>query len=348
MIPLVAQSGGSQVPIPNGQRAVVWHVLFVLGVGYLPFIVPLRCKGQNLVPNPSFELYDTCPQQPGFLPGGRPLAWWAWDQSPEYFNACAGTLGGVDTLLDVPLNGFTWQNAYDGGAYVGGAAFETELRELVGAELVDPLVVGQTYYVSFRTNLAMNGTYWQTGLACNNIGLLFTMEPHSWSGNTGTYPEFAHRNYAHVHEPSIITDTTGWTLVSGTFVADSAYRYVVLGNLFSDSLTDTVTLEPGLLLAAYYLYDAVCVSAQPAECPLTDQSAGPPLIFPNPAADHFTVTGSGLGEVRIVDTAGRLVLLQQCSADCWLDVRALAAGTYLLSVERQGLGWHHSKLVVVH
>ncbi len=108
----------------------------------------LRCEAQNLVPNPSFEVTDTCPHTIGFSVGDRPLFWNRWDQSPEYFHACAGDLGGADTLVDVPWNGFTWQYAHDGDAYVGMALFlDDDFHELVGAPLLQDLVVGQTYYV---------------------------------------------------------------------------------------------------------------------------------------------------------------------------------------------------------
>ncbi|MBK7100692.1 MAG: hypothetical protein IPH63_02655 [Flavobacteriales bacterium] len=42
-------------------------------------------------------------------------------------------------------------------------------------------------------------------------------------------------NYARVYFPQILADTVDWTLVSGSFVADSAYRYVMVGNHFSNA-----------------------------------------------------------------------------------------------------------------
>jgi hypothetical protein len=236
----------------------------------IAFSCVLICSGQNLVPNPSFELTDTCPNTCCFPPGDRPLHWNRWDQSPDYFNACAGDLGGIDTLMDVPQNGFTWQYAHDGEAYVGMTCYEpNDFREHVGALLLEPLVVGQTYYVSYWVNLATEGLYWETRWACNNQGLLFTMDEHLWSGQTGSVPEFVPRNYAHVNNSFVITDSANWTLVSGNFVADSAYRYIVLGNFFNDAMTDTVHLNPSLpSWAAYYLYDDICVSPTPGHCPV--------------------------------------------------------------------------------
>ncbi|HPF90129.1 MAG: hypothetical protein H6592_04535 [Flavobacteriales bacterium] len=83
-------------------------VFALLLMACLCFLALQRCEAQNLVPNPSFELTDTCPNTCCFNVGDRPLYWNRWDQSPDYFNACADTINGVDTLVGVPWNGFTW------------------------------------------------------------------------------------------------------------------------------------------------------------------------------------------------------------------------------------------------
>jgi hypothetical protein len=225
--------------------------------------------GQNLVPNPSFELQDTCPYTVGFQEGDRPLHWFSWYNSPEYFNACAGTLQGIDTLVDVPLNGWSFQYPWHGDAYVGVYAYDgvlDEFREYVGAQLVEPLVVGCDYRVRFRTNPAYNGSYWlpNGGGACNNIGLLFTTASNAWNGVTG--PAFGFRNDAHVFSSSVIDDTLEWALVQGVFTADSAYGYVVLGNFFTDALTTGYANAGSWTDISYYLIDSVSVIPVDAIC----------------------------------------------------------------------------------
>ena len=223
-------------------------------------VASLSSPSQNLIPNPSFELRDTCPYTFGFQEGDQPLYWRTWLNSPDYFNACAGDLGGLDTLLDVPQNGLTFQYAFDGDAYVGMYCFYPTdyYREYIGVQMNTPLVVGQTYHVSFRANLAANGSYFYNSGACNNLGALFTMASNAWTGITG--PDFPFRNHAQVYSQSVITDTLEWTLVSGSFVADSAYQYLVIGNFFDHVHTDSLA-TPGMAIVAYYLIDAVCVSA---------------------------------------------------------------------------------------
>ena len=198
----------------------------------------------NLVPNPSFEVLDTCPYLYGFQLGDRPSGWFSWNQTPDYFHACAQPVNGADTVVGVPLNGWAYQPAWDGDAYVGVYAYGTgeTYREYVGAELTCPMVVGQTYHVTFRANLARGGTTWNSGGSCNNLGALFTMETNAWTAPLASTPgdAFGYRNYAHVYSQEILSDTADWVLVSGDLVADSAYRYLVLGNFFENDLTDVI------------------------------------------------------------------------------------------------------------
>jgi len=230
-----------QTMIPNMMNGE-WHTWAPrLVLCYLLFIGLERCEAQNLVPNPSFEQYDVCPQTIGFQPGGKPLHWEKWLWSPEYFNSCAGVLNDVDTVLDVPLNGFGFQYAFDGEGYVGTATYQDNYREYIGCELLTPLVVGEKYHLSFRANVATGGNYWNPKLASNILGLLFTMASNVWSGLSG--PAFPFRNYAHLRSEPILADTVVWVEVSGNFMADSAYRYLAIGNFFEDALTDTMGLQ---------------------------------------------------------------------------------------------------------
>jgi hypothetical protein len=210
-----------------------------LMLGCLLFVVTLRCEAQNLVPNASMEEHSECPVAIGFQGFSKPLHWEKWMSSPEYFHECAGSLGGLDTLIGVPQNGWGYQYAYHGQAYIGMIIFGMfGFREYVGCELLQPLIPGTTYYLSFWTNVAggigAGGTHGITRHASNNVGMLFTMEHNIWQGNNG--PPFALRNYAHLHSEEIIADPDEWVQVSGSFVADSAYAYLVLGNFFSNEL----------------------------------------------------------------------------------------------------------------
>ncbi|MBL7963287.1 MAG: T9SS type A sorting domain-containing protein [Flavobacteriales bacterium] len=299
----------------------------------LLFVATLNVDAQgNLVPNASFEENLNCPMQPGFTANSKPLNWEKWLNSPEYFHACAGTLGSGDSLISVPLNGMGFQYPLDGDAYVGIATYKEDFREYVGCELLEPLMVGQSYNLSFYANMATGGTYWNPRWASNNLGMLFTMEHNIWTGLSG--PPFSFRNYAHLHSTAVITDTANWTLVSGTFVADSAYRYLVLGNFFEDAVTDTVHVAGPASSAAYYFIDGVCVTAGLEGCPFTtgfrQETATCLNIWPNPASDHIQVRGAE-SQFEVLDMLGRRVCQGWLKKEvAVLDVLGWPNGQYVL------------------
>lgn len=308
----------------------------------LLFIAALPGAAQNLVPNPSFEEYEVCPYTIGFQPGNRPTHWRSWLNSPDYFHACAGSLQDIDTLVSVPQNGWGYQYPWDGDAYIGSFCYwvTDEYREYVGAPLLEPMEMGQTYLVSFRVSLAVNGSYVQAMGACNNIGVLFTTATNAWSGITG--PPFPFRNYAHVYSPDIITDSSDWTLVSGVFTADSAYQYVVLGNFFNNALTDTISLLPWNGEVAYYFIDDVCVSRQKGGCATTgiDEALGQLGAFAAYDGHGQQVVlawpGKRAYRVEVVDLAGRLVASARAEDErTRLDAQHWANGLYLARM-RQG------------
>ena len=79
-------------------------------------------KAQNLVPNPSFEEFTTCPTTLGI---GGPLQctpWFSYN-SADYFNVCGGFNTGV------PNNAFGFQEARTGVAYVGCLLYTSDAAD---------------------------------------------------------------------------------------------------------------------------------------------------------------------------------------------------------------------------
>ena len=295
----------------NGtQRSAV----FGLALRCVLFAVPFSSLAQNLVPNPSFELIDACPVPPdvlGYLPNQRPTDWNTYGDTPDYFNGCEP----VGSAGDVPQNLFTFQNAYDGYAYTGMWSYYQSTNcchEMIGVELTAPLTIGEIYYASFYANAAFGGDEWPI-LGASHLGMLFTTTPSIWT--TGM-PGFVFRDYAHIYSEAVVSDTVAWTLITGSFVADSAYRYLVIGNHFDNSYVSIDTIGgndtiPGLY-RAYVLVDQICVSASPDGCPLAqgmvDQEGHLLHLYPNPAKDVLVIEGLQTGlTICIGDALGREV-----------------------------------------
>ncbi|MBS1937474.1 MAG: hypothetical protein JSS84_06650 [Bacteroidetes bacterium] len=318
----------------NGARLLRQAVVALIGLG-----TPAIATAQNLVPNPGFEESDSCAQS-GFDIAG-PLGWHSANGSPDYLQSCLP----YGSTFGLPLNFFTFQEPFEGASCAGMWTYHQndvdEYREWIQAPLLEPLVPGQTYYCSFRANAAFGGNYEypQVWLANDKVGMLFTMQDRSWSWGD-PYP--VPLNHAHILYPQILADTVGWTLVSGSFVADSAYQYVMLGQFFSNALTDTLHLAPEgdpwyWFPRAYTLIDAVCVSPDPNGCERA-QGVGvhgvtSPVLFPNPTRDRLVVNHRDGAEVQVMDAVGRGVWRGKIVGDCWvLGVAHWARGAYVLHV----------------
>lgn len=203
----------------------------------------------NLVPNPSFEDTVYCPFGDNQMDACS--NWMNYGNSPEYFNICTG-FGGP------PLNynlGYQFPNT--GNAMAGIVSYARpnlpsgpNYREVIGTKLIDSLIIGQRYYFSFYVN-SSNMRY--TTIAANKIGLRFSTVPF----DSCCPPPI--NNFAHLYSDSIVIDSIGWTFLNGSFMADSSYSYVSIGNFFDDQDTDTLNIGqfPGV---AYYYVDDVCVS----------------------------------------------------------------------------------------
>jgi hypothetical protein len=299
-----------------------------------------------MVPNAGFEETDSCFFGIGYLPpGAGPNHWYRAYLTFDHLQSCL-PYGSVNGL---PMNKWTFQHPYEGNSCVGLFTYHknglSEQREWIMVPLVEPMVVGQTYYCSFRANAAFGGNaqYPQIWLANSNVGMLFTTYDRAWNAGD-PYP--APLNQAHVVYPQVLTDTVGWTLVSGSFVADSAYQYLMIGNFFSNALTDTLHFAPQgdpwfWYPWGYTLIDAVCVSPSPLGCDLgqgvSDLSGAGPALFPNPAEDQVVLAGRSGAQLQVLDAVGRSVWQGRVEGDPWvLQVGAWARGAYVLRMEQAG------------
>ena len=307
----------------------------------IPIARPLAA--QNLVPNPGFEQSDTCLADEFGVLG--PHYWYRTNGTPDHLQSCLP----YGDFQGLPLNFHTYQEPFEGASCTGLYTYHqngsTEYREWIMAPLLEPLVVGQIYYCSFWANAAFGGNaeYPQIWLANDQVGMRFTTTSvPPW--NVGDpYP--VPPNHAHILYPQILSDTVGWTLVNGSFVADSAYQYLMIGQFFSNTLSDTLHFAPpGSVFwwypRGYTLVDAVCVSASPEGCDLgqvvSEAVAMAPTVYPNPALDAVVFGNASGAVVRVVDLLGQEVWLGQVESDRYvLGVGHWSRGAYVLQVQRQ-------------
>jgi len=171
------------------------------------------------VSNGSFEDHADCPE---FLAQIELCQeWWGGGGTPDYYNSCAE--GG---FMSVPSNVLGFQPSFDGVAYSGILAFHQnapEYREFLMTSLVSPLVVGQQYFASFRVSPSYTIGY--RGF-CNGLGIRLEMDSASFAEPISVGSPM-------IYSAQIVSDTSIWTVVSGSFIADQPYRYLSLGNFYT-------------------------------------------------------------------------------------------------------------------
>jgi hypothetical protein len=267
-----------------------------------------NAKAQNLVPNPGFDVNVGCPTQIGQV--DKADGWSVWGGTSDYFHSCANP---THPIYGTPYNNRGYRTPRSGDAYMGlftYTVFTPNGREFIGRPLASPLIPGTTYYVSLyvcKADVAVLGHF------TNNIGVRFSTVSFSLVN-----PDTALNN-AHVWMNTVVTDSVTWVRVSGSFVADSAYTHIGIGNYFSDSAT---TIIPGTALSnyAYYLIDDVCVSDEMTTCGFVTQTQDfedvVGSLYPNPSAGEVNLqfSQSFQGEIRVYDLIGKEIFRKEIKA----------------------------------
>lgn len=292
----------------------------------------------NLVNNPGFEIYSTCPSN--FAQINYCNGWVG--ASAEYFNSCALT----STQVSIPYNIGGYQQPSNGNAYAAfGIYFSpayvggNNVREFAEGALTNSLNIGTKYYVSFNVSMAINSAS-KLNCASNNIGAMFSTVLYTWSSPAPI------TNNPKVYTPTVIADSSNWTRVSGSFFADSAYTFIIIGNFFDNNLTDTLIMDGDIYCnTAYYYLDDVCVSTDSLTCngPIgietfhykhTDFN-----LYPNPAQDmifyEITLKNNESGLIHIYDLLGKLVIMRQLNPGfnkTAFDLTNFSTGVYLYKV----------------
>ena len=283
---------------------------------FCPFILAITLaitvNAQNLVPNPSFEEYVNCPYSTAEFQS-QVVDWYSFSSTPDYFNICSNELEG---FAGVPSNGWGYQYPVSGNAY--GAAisyvhYAANTREYIACP-INPLTIGEQYYVMFYISLCDGGVLADWRCATNHFGLKFFKDP-SYNSDSNPYTP---QNTADVGYDQMFTDTTNWHLVEGWFTADQNYNWIALGNFYDDLHTDTLRLgspenELNECIAIYYI-DNVCISANPADCQYllsahqNDHSLNID-IYPNPTDGEFVINSSEhrLKLIEVFDATGKMI-----------------------------------------
>ncbi len=207
----------------------------------------------NIVPNPDFEVYTSCPTMVG--QPGRAAPWYMpTTGTSDYCNACAPY---ATTWASVPQNSWGTQAAYSGNGYGGVYCYNgssiapwANYREYLQTPLSTSLVAGNTYTAQMYVNAADNNT-----CGVDKIGMYFSAGPlFNFSSSTlyTVTPQVSNTT------GSFLNDKVNWVLISGTFTAAGGENYLTIGN-FSDDPTTIAGTGCVFGPVSYYYVDNVSV-----------------------------------------------------------------------------------------
>jgi len=239
----------------------MWQCICKICFGYVLIIFSWGLYSQNLVDNPGFENYSSCPTMQAQLALASP-----WHSpagsitTPDLLNSCATFMQGCFSM-GVPYNrnGYTPPRSGSGYAGILTKYPVANLREYLQATLNSSLISGKMYEVSMYVILSDSCRY-----ATDNMGMYLTNGAVSQTGtpfaNQPIYvtPQIEHK--------SVITDTANWVKVGGLYFAQGGEDHVTIGNFRSDAgntvLSSNIPYGSCGISSntAYYFIDDVSVS----------------------------------------------------------------------------------------
>ena len=198
------------------------NILFIFFL-LCSLITKEQITGINLINNPSFEQYYTCPIGSGEIFESK--YWWGY--SSDYYNACAPL---VPYGVSIPLNFNGFQYANTGNAYAGSVIYSNvsstwDWREVIKTKLNDTLISNKRYCNNFYISLAESSFTTNYYVLLDSIGVLFTND---------SIPDIDTpiiiNNGIKIQKSIFNIDTNSWFKISNSFIANGGEQYLAIGN----------------------------------------------------------------------------------------------------------------------
>ena len=237
------------------------------------FVLFCECKAQNLVPNPSFETYYQNESQGDNIPGVIPF--WSSVGPIDWFHL-NNNVPPLPYLATLPNNYLGRQLPRTGIAYAGFFSYlrnSFSTREMPFVPLNDSLEINKQYCVSFYLSMADTANY------ANSLMSALFMKDTTYLYDKVTYSPIDWTNYFTpqvTNTSGFLSSTTSWMKVENSFVADSTYKYMVIGLFTNLVLHDTLYVPGGQFSWSnpygYYYLDDVSVTLldEPVSAALSD------------------------------------------------------------------------------
>lgn len=294
-------------------------------------ITNMKNFGQfNQVPNPSFEIHDSCPDDVNQV--NHAIGWKALLLTPDYHHVCA-----TNWLVSIPQNLGGYQFAFNAmdSSYmgIGTSHLRDSVREIIGITLTQPLIIGQKYHVSFLISAGSS----PNSSPCYNDR--FGIKLITYLNSLTTSNKELVDNISQYYIDSIISDTTNWSNIRGSFIADSAYTDILIGNFFTLDSLNTSCLYPSSSPRSYYYIDRICLSTDSSLCELASEV---PVILRPCAISvvnreyelHILIDQNVDRKMSIFDMAGRLIISKELNLGAnSINKAILSSGMYLIRID---------------
>jgi len=259
------------------------------------FIFCSNIKAQNLVPNPSFENYNSCPN--GFLYDNSILQNWfspldSITLSYGYLNSCSSNLAN-----SIPLNVAGYEFPSSGNAYIYlllNYKDQKNARLYISVKLLTNLTANKYYRFSLKYSSCDS-----TNRTTNNLGIYFADTAITTSIPNTVLPFKPQLR----NNTGFLDNTNGWTTLEFLYRATGTEQYLTIGNFDDDINTNIQTRNGPRDEAVIYIDD---VSLTPYNCfinPVKDTSIcnGDTLhiALNNPSATYQWQDGSSAANYSI-------------------------------------------------
>jgi hypothetical protein len=316
-------------------------------IGFVVSLInPCFSLSQNLVPNYSFEILDSCPDGQGQLSFAQGWINPSPDtiSTPDLFSSCAQVIS-----LGTPYNFEGFNIPKTDSSYIGLICFlrfqnNKNLREYAEIELSQKLMLGEQYYLEMNVSCAE-----VVGFASNLIGMVL-------SDTLYTSPSYEYFSLPTVIEytGSPLIDTSNWTKISDIYTANGNEQFLLIGCFKPDSVLLLDSINVGLAGAgySYYYFDDIKVipldSLQGIDQPISNLSVN---VYPNPAKEWLTLDfNSNIQKqlnVSLFSLDGKEIKAwsEKYTSKMYLTLPQLSNGIYFLKI-RNGTGEVVRKVIV--
>jgi len=206
------------------------------------------CDSQtNFVVNGGFEFYVSCPDSGSEIYYAPP--WYALVMnSSDFYHKCSPGFMGYPHQL----SGYNYQYPFNGDGFAGifFGSNGSSNREYIQAQMLDTLIAGTIYKISFYANMADQSVY-----GIKEVGLKLSVDDLSDSISS-----FLILTTPTIKSQDFVIDTLGWVKISGFYTAFGGERYITIGNFSIPSATQNYLFNSGgLEFNAYYFIDSISV-----------------------------------------------------------------------------------------